>query len=102
MLLVAFSALSPELNNTMQCSDKIEILNAKAQELESKSTIFGAWIIIGGDRWDHDKLNWIKVTCNRTYAFLKICGYTDSEIYYLYPDWDYCPYADDYTTKNQC
>ncbi len=96
MFLVAFSALSLGLNSTIQCSDKIEILNAKAQELESESTTFGAWIIIGGDRWDHDKLNWIKYTCNKTYEILKRCGYTDSEIYYLFPGPSY-PYADDYS-----
>ena len=98
MILVVFSALSLGLNITVKCSNKIEIQNAKTQELESKSTTFGAWIIIGGDRWDHDKLNWIKYTCNKTFGILRECGYSNDEIYYLFPGWE-CPNADAYSEK---
>jgi len=100
MVLVTFSTLSLGLNITTKYFSKIDSLNAKTQKIESESITFGAWIIIGGDRWDHDKLNWIKYTCNKTFEILKNCGYSDSEIFYLYPAPGVsaeCPYADSWS-----
>jgi len=45
-----------------------------------------AWIIVAGDRSDHNDLEGIKNGCNQTYATLRAMGYTDNQIYYLSPD----------------
>ena len=102
-LLVAFSLFSVALQIKMSYNSKINIANSNDELITPKATYIGGWIIIGGDRDDHDKLEWIKYTCNKTYEILVDCGYTAAEIYYLFPDADWnieCAYADDYCTRD--
>jgi hypothetical protein len=60
----------------------------KPQSMNSSivNLAIGAWIIIAGDRSDHDDFEGIKNGCNQTYAALISMGYTASQIYYLSPD----------------
>ncbi len=46
----------------------------------------GAFIIIAGDRWDHDKQTQIKYGCNVTYEILRAIGFPADRIYYLGPE----------------
>ncbi|MBD3226986.1 MAG: hypothetical protein GF329_02265 [Candidatus Lokiarchaeota archaeon] len=101
LLIMGFSLFTMGISLTWNYSTRIEIEDTN-NPLKTQST-FGAWIIIGGDRWDHDKLPWIKYTTNETYEILISCGYDPDEIYYLFPDGDWaaeCPYADNYTDKD--
>ncbi len=100
--LVAFSLFSVIIQTKVSYHSEVIIANSSDDLITPKATYFGAWIVIGGDREDHDKLKWIKYTCNKTYEILLDCGYTASEIYYLFPDADWaveCPYANAYTTR---
>jgi len=49
------------------------------------SANLAAWIIIAGDRSDHNMLRLIRNGCNKTYEALINRGFTDSEILYLDP-----------------
>ncbi|MFX1293325.1 MAG: C13 family peptidase [Promethearchaeota archaeon] len=98
-ILVTFSLFSLTVNIEINYTTKT---TNKTLKTEATLANIGAWIIVGGDRSDHDKLEQIKWGCNKTYEILKECGYTDDQIYYLFPDTDWateCPYADTYTTR---
>ncbi|MHA1268904.1 MAG: C13 family peptidase [Candidatus Helarchaeota archaeon] len=103
IILVGCSLFSMGLKITKNYSTEIEI-NSNNKNLESKTIAnIAYWIIIGGDRSDHEFLDEIKWNCNKTYEILKYCGYSDENIWYLYPDpgWESeCSYADAYTTKS--
>ncbi|GAB4326725.1 MAG: hypothetical protein Kow0069_33370 [Promethearchaeota archaeon] len=45
----------------------------------------GAWIIVAGDRSDHELLSLIRYGAERVYNILKYLGYSDDDIYYLDP-----------------
>ena len=51
------------------------------------SANLAAWIIIAGDRYDHDKVEVIKSGCNQAYEALINRGFTGTDIYYLGPDY---------------
>ncbi|WP_371806735.1 Ig-like domain-containing protein [Candidatus Lokiarchaeum ossiferum] len=61
----------------------------------------GAWIIIAGDRSDHDKLNYIIYGCEQVHNTLTGLGVSADDIYYLAPEVDgysQSLYNDDVTT----
>ena len=49
------------------------------------SANLAAWMIIAGDRSDHDKLSIIRSGCDQAYDALLNRGFTSSEIFYLDP-----------------
>ena len=68
------------------------------------SANLAAWILIGGDRSDHDKLSYIRNGVNEVYEALTNRGFTASDIYYLDPWYStgsnpLSPYRDANTTK---
>lgn len=54
---------------------------------EAISANLAAWIIIAGDRYDHDKLGFIRNGCNQVYEALLNRGFTHNEILYLDPSY---------------
>jgi len=61
-----------------------------------------AWIIIAGDRSDHDKLSIIRSGCDQAYEALINRGFTADDIFYLDPSYatvgnPHSPYRDWYT-----
>ena len=61
----------------------------------------GAWIIVAGDRNDHDKLNYIIYGCDQVHITLTGLGVSADDIYYLAPEvdgYDQSLYNDDVTT----
>jgi len=55
------------------------------------SANLAAWIIIAGDRSDHDKLSIIRSGCDKAYEALINRGFTSSEIFYLDPAYSVIP-----------
>jgi len=55
----------------------------------SPSAAFGevAWIVVAGDRSDHDKLDIIRSGCDQAYEALINRGFTAADIYYLDPSY---------------
>jgi hypothetical protein len=48
----------------------------------------GAWIIFGGDTWDHRDMDSIQNACNITYEVLRGNGFTSEQIFYMGPEVD--------------
>jgi len=63
--------------------DSIDLLDEGPKPAVSAN--LAAWIIIGGDRSDHDKLSYIRNGCDEVYLALQNRGFSASEIYYLDP-----------------
>jgi len=66
------------------------------------SANLAAWIIIAGDRSDHDKLSIIRSGCDKAYEALINRGFTAGEIFYLDPAYTgvtQSPYRDADTTR---
>lgn len=99
ILLVLITITSICIGN-IQINTHIENSNHIPTTEEEPSPAAGpvnlaAWIIIGGDRDDHDKLSVIRSGCDKTYEALKNRGFTDSQICYLDPDYGtHSPYYD--------
>jgi len=55
------------------------------------SANLAAWIIIAGDRSDHDKLSVIRSGCDQAYEALMNRGFSAADIYYLDPDYTGVP-----------
>ncbi len=55
------------------------------QPKTAASANLAAWIVIAGDRSDHDKLSIIRSGCDKAYEALINRGFTASEIFYLDP-----------------
>jgi hypothetical protein len=73
---------------------------------ESSATYanLGAWIIIAGDRGDHDKLNYIIYGCDQVYQILTGLGVNPDDIYYLTPlvdGYTNSPYNDGLTSLSE-
>ncbi len=67
--------INSETNNTIDIKPKAAV-----------SANLAAWIIIAGDRSDHDLLALIKSGCDKTYQALNNRGFTAADIYYLDPN----------------
>ena len=63
--------------------DSIDLLDEGPNPAVSAN--LAAWIIIAGDRSDHDKLSYIRNGCDEVYDALINRGFTASDIYYLDP-----------------
>ncbi|WP_457559006.1 C13 family peptidase [Candidatus Harpocratesius sp.] len=57
--------------------------NAEAYTLH-----IGAWIIVAGDKEDHDLYYMIEQGCNSVYNSIINLGFSSNDIYYLAADWD--------------
>jgi archaellum component FlaF (FlaF/FlaG flagellin family) len=89
LLLVTISSIY--LVN-IQINISIENSNLTITTEDELSTSTGpvnlaAWIIIAGDRSDHDKLNIIRSGCDQAYEALLNRGFTGSQICYLDPSY---------------
>nr|MDO8118306.1 C13 family peptidase [Candidatus Sigynarchaeota archaeon] len=60
----------------------------KASTMDEK---LGAFIIIAGDRWDHELVGLMKNDGNRAYNILRMLGFPASAIYYLGPNYGGLP-----------
>jgi hypothetical protein len=78
--------------NVIGCSTKTVLID---KPTTAGSLNLAAWIIIAGDRYDHDKVENIKNGCNKVYEALINRGFTENNIYYLGPDYgSESPYQD--------
>ncbi|MFX1297555.1 MAG: C13 family peptidase, partial [Promethearchaeota archaeon] len=85
LLLILFSFLSFKIKfEPIDITNPEDISNNKISK--KQSVPISAWIIIGGDRYDHNKVERVKKTCNRTYEILRKRGYLSDQIYYLAPN----------------
>lgn len=87
---------------------KTYIIDSRSKNLimgEPKTAVsanLAAWIIIAGDRSDHDKLSIIRNGCDQVYEALINRGFTAAEICYLDPAYNIIPqspYRDVDTTR---
>jgi len=85
MLFILFSSLGTFGGVHIQNSDTIEQLDEGPKPAVSAN--LAAWIIIAGDRSDHDKLSYIRNGCDEVFLALQNRGFAASDIYYLDPAW---------------
>jgi hypothetical protein len=82
LLLIFFGPLQTGVN-----PNNVNLQNRSKENLKSAAfESIGGWIIIGGDRSDHDKVELIKNGCNKTYETLINLGFDADDIYYLGPN----------------
>ena len=86
--IISFSSLS--FGNKIEVTESLD----SATELTSSDTeCVDAWIIIGGDKPDHEYSDLILLTTEWVYDRIKDCGLSDDDIYYLVPEYGTRPTA---------
>ena len=84
LILILFSSLGTIGAIHIEKPDSIELLD-EGPEAAAMSANLAAWIVIAGDRSDHDKLSYIRNGCDEVFEALTNRGFSASDIYYLDP-----------------
>lgn len=82
-VLILVSSLGTFGATYVEKSDPIDLLDEEPKPAASAN--LGAWIIIAGDRSDHDKLSYIRNGCDEVFLALQNRGFSAADIYYLDP-----------------
>jgi len=103
IFLILFSSLGIVGAIHIEKPNSIEERNG-VPETAAVSANLAAWIVVAGDRSDHDKLSYIRNGCNEVYEALNNRGFAASDIYYLDPWYStvsnpLSPYRDANSTK---
>ncbi|MFX0093031.1 MAG: C13 family peptidase [Candidatus Hodarchaeota archaeon] len=81
LLIILISSISfREIENVTNEITMADFSSTKGNECAD------AWIIIGGDRSDHEAWDLVLLTTEWVYDVILACGYTDDDIYYLVPE----------------
>ncbi|MFX0066350.1 MAG: C13 family peptidase [Candidatus Hermodarchaeota archaeon] len=86
ILVVTFSLFFLGVSLTSTSLSDPASLNKNVKKSKAITEIFGAWIIIAGDRDDHYLVEVLKSGCNKTYEALTGLGFPADNIRYLGPD----------------
>jgi len=102
ILILVSSLLSFHGNTYMIKSNSNTVIESNPKAAPFSANL-AAWIVIAGDRDDHDKLDIIRSGTDKAYEALINRGFTASEIYYLDPPYStfanpLSPYRDTDTT----
>ncbi|MCE7738056.1 MAG: hypothetical protein GPJ50_01640 [Candidatus Heimdallarchaeota archaeon] len=73
-------------SNHHQSIVQAETCSSCIKEAPVSSEVQSAWIIFGGDRWDHGDMDAIQNGCNITYEILRNKGFTSDKIFYMGPE----------------
>ncbi|MFX0098697.1 MAG: hypothetical protein ACFFCS_03885 [Candidatus Hodarchaeota archaeon] len=83
-LLLLFMILTPGIS-IVAPHDQEEITDLDSIFSSTLTEKLGAFIIVGGDRDDHDKQDYVMYGCNQTYNILLDLGFTENQLYFLAP-----------------
>ncbi len=85
LILILVSSLLSFHGTTYMIKSNSNTAIESIPKAAAESANLAAWIVIAGDRSDHDKLDLIRSGCDKAYEALLNRGFTASEIYYLDP-----------------